>query len=380
MSTARDYYEILELDRTAGGEEIKKAYRKLAMKYHPDRNPDDPSAEARFKEATEAYEVLKDDQKRAAYDRFGHAGVRGAAGQAAGMDFDLQDALHAFMRDFGGFEDIFGGGRRGRVQPNRGSDLQVRVELTLADVAEGATRKLKIKKTTTCGTCTGAGHAPGARTATCADCKGSGQLRQVHRTFIGQFINVVPCARCGGEGQTVDKPCPKCGGEGRVRGEETVEVDIPAGVMHDNYMTLPGRGEAGRKGGPAGDLIVVVQVREHEHFHRHGNDLVADLPIGPARAALGGSEEIETLDGRASIEVPAGVQTGKVLRLRGKGLPSLNGRGTGDLLLRVIVYVPTRLSGKEKELYAQLEKLENERTREPHDRGFFDRLREAFRG
>jgi len=255
----------------------------------------------------------------------------------------------------------------------------VRVEMTLEEVASGVKRKLKIRKMTACSTCSGAGHAPGSRSITCEQCKGSGQLRQVHRTFIGQFINVVPCARCGGEGKIAEKPCGTCEGEGRIRGEETVDVEIPAGVMHDNYMTLPGLGDAGRKGGRAGDLIVVVQVRPHETFERHGSDLVADLPIGPARAALGGEEEVDTLDGRAEIEVPAGVQTGKVLRLRGKGLPSLNGRGTGDLLLRVIVYVPKKLSAREKELYAELEKLEAERARD-HDRGFFDRLREAFRG
>ena len=378
MSTLRDYYIVLEVSRDVSDEDIKKAYRKLALKYHPDRNPDDPRAEERFKEATEAYEVLRDEQKRAAYDRFGHAGVRGGGPSAAGPDFGLQDALNAFMRDFGGFSDIFGGSPRG-PRDERGSDLQIRVRLTLEEVATGVNKKLKIKKPVPCATCEGSGAEEGSKTVTCPECRGAGQVRQVHRTFIGQFINVATCPRCHGEGRSAERPCPTCAGEGRVRGEETVEVDIPPGVGDDNYLTVRGRGEAGRRGRPAGDLIVIMEVTEHDAFERHGSDLVADLPISPSRAALGGDEEVPTLDGRARISIPSGVQTGKVLRLKGKGLPELNRNGRGDLLLRVLVWVPTKVSGKEKEFYQELEKLESKKSSRP-DRGVIDRIREAFRG
>lgn len=378
MSTLRDYYEVLEVGRDASPDDIKKAYRKLALKHHPDRNPDDPRAEERFKEATEAYEVLRDDQKRAAYDRFGHAGVRGGGPSSADMEFGLQDALNAFMRDFGGFGDIFGGSPRG-PRDERGADLQIRVRLTLEEVATGVSRKLKIKKPVTCATCEGNGAEKGSKTVTCPQCQGAGQVRQVHRTFIGQFINVATCPRCHGEGRSAERPCAVCAGEGRVRGEDTVDVEIPAGVGDDNYLTVRGRGEAGRRGRPAGDLIVIMEVAEHDAFDRHGSDLVADLPISPSRAALGGDEEVPTLDGRARIAIPSGVQTGKVLRLKGKGLPELNRNGRGDLLLRVIVWVPTKVSGKEKDLYQELEKLEAKKSSRP-ERGVIDRIREAFRG
>lgn len=378
MPARRDYYEVLGVARDAGADEIKKAYRQLALKYHPDKNPDDPKAEDHFKEATEAYEVLRDEQKRSLYDRYGHAGLRGAAAGPAGFDFDLQDALRAFMRDFGDFGDFFGGGRGGQRE-DRGSDLQIRIGLTLEEVARGVTRKLKIRKNLTCASCGGSGAAANSRTVTCVQCHGSGQVRQVHRTFIGQFINVSTCARCGGEGRTIEQPCPACGGEGRAKGEETVEVEVPAGVVEDNYLTLRGKGEAGRRGTPPGDLLVVFHVAEHEIFERHGNDLVADLPVSPARAALGGEEDVPTLDGQATVEVPAGVQTGKVLRLKGKGLPSLNGRGVGDLLLRVIVFVPVKLSAREKELYAELARLEARKPLKP-ERGLVDRIRDTFRG
>jgi molecular chaperone DnaJ len=381
MSTTRDYYEVLGVARGASGEEIKKAYRKLAMQYHPDRNPGDKAAEEAFKEATEAYEVLHDEQKRAAYDRYGHAGVRGsAAGGGMGPDIDLQEALRAFMRDFGGFGDLFGGmGMGGGGPERRGADLQLEMRLTLEEVASGVTRKLKVRKPVVCDTCDGSGAKAGSGMATCAQCHGSGQVRQVHRTMIGQFINVATCPRCRGEGKTIDAPCPACEGEGRVRGEATVEVTIPPGVDDGNYLSLRGQGQAGRRGAPPGDLVVVVRVAEHEQFERHGRDLLCDLALSPARAALGGEEEVPTLDGRATIEVPAGVQTGKILRLKGKGLPVLNGKGTGDLLLRVIVFVPSKLSSREKELYRELEALEQKKPHKP-EKGLMDKIREAFGG
>jgi molecular chaperone DnaJ len=372
MKQPRDYYLVLEVSRDASAEEIKKAYRRLAIKFHPDKNPDDPAAEEKFREATEAYEVLKDDEKRSLYNQFGFAGVKG---RASAHDFDMQDALRAFMRDFGGFESFFGG-RQGRSEG--GADMQVRMVLTLEEVATGVSRKIKIRKRVPCTTCDGSGAAEGSKSVTCTQCHGAGQVRQVHRTFIGQFINVTTCGRCSGEGRMIEKPCPTCGGEGRVKGEETIDVEIPPGASDNNYLTFAGKGEAGPRGRPAGDLIVIIQVADHDTFERHGNDLVADLPVSPSRAALGGEEEVLTLDGRATVEVPSGVQTGKVLRMKGKGLPSLNGGGTGDLLLRVLVYVPTKLSAKEKELYAELARLESKKSWRP-DRGLFDRIRESFR-
>jgi molecular chaperone DnaJ len=375
MAIRRDYYEVLGVARDADVDTIKKAYRKLAMQYHPDRNPGDTAAEESFKEATEAWEVLHDPQKRAAYDRFGHDGLKGAGGFGSGMPFDLQDALRAFMQDFGGFGDIFGGAGGGE---RRGADMQVQLRLTLNEVATGVTRTLRIRKAVTCDTCAGTGAKPGTGVSTCRECQGQGQVRQVHRTFIGQFINVVTCPRCGGAGKTAESPCPDCRGDGRKRGEETLSIEVPPGVADGNYMTRRGHGEAGPHGAPAGDLAIVFRVEEHEIFQRHGNDLLAEFPLSAARAALGGEETVPTLDGEATVDVPSGVQTGRILRLKGKGLPVLNGRGTGDLLLRTVVFVPTRLSSKEKELYAELARIEEKKPPRP-ERGLFDKIREAFR-
>jgi len=373
MSRPRDYYDILGLDRDADVDTIKKAYRKLALQYHPDRNPGDHTAEEKFKEATEAWEVLHDPQKRAAYDRFGHDGLKGG-GFGAGHPFDMQDALRAFMQDFGGFGDIFGTGGGER----RGADMQVQIRMTLAEVATGISRTIKIKKAIGCDTCSGTGSKPGSSSSTCRECQGAGQIRQVHRTVIGQFINAVTCPRCHGEGKINESPCADCRGEGRRRGEETITVNIPAGVADGNYLTMRGKGEVGRFGTPAGDLIVIFRVDEHDLFERHGNDLLSEFPLSPARAALGGEETVATLDGEATVDVPAGVQTGRILRLKGKGLPVLNGRGTGDLLLRTVVFVPTKLSSKEKELYAELARIDEKKPHKP-DKALFDRIREAFR-
>jgi len=374
MPARRDYYDVLGVARDADVDAIKKAYRKLAMQYHPDRNPGDAAAEESFKEATEAWEVLHDPQKRAAYDRYGHEGLRGA-GFGAGHPFDLQDALRAFMQDFGGFGEFFAGTAGGE---RRGDDMRVQLRLTLAEVATGITKTIKIKKPITCETCHGSGAKPGTGTSTCRECQGQGQVRQVHRTFIGQFINVVTCPRCNGAGKTAESPCTDCRGEGRKRGEETLSIEIPPGVADGNYMTRRGHGEAGPHGAPAGDLAVIFRVDEHEIFERHGSDLLADFPLSAARAALGGEEVTPTLDGEATVDVPAGVQTGRILRLKGKGLPVLNGRGVGDLLLRTVVFVPTKLSSKEKELYTELARIEEKKPPRP-DKGLFDKIREAFR-
>jgi len=235
-----------------------------------------------------------------------------------------------------------------------------------------------MKKPVACDTCTGTGSKPGSGSSTCRDCQGAGQIRQVHRTFIGQFINAVTCPRCQGGGRILDSPCVDCRGEGRRRGEETISVDIPAGVADGNYLTMRGKGEVGRQGTPPGDLAVIFRVEEHDIFQRHGNDLLAEFPLSPSRAALGGEEKVPTLDGEATVDVPAGVQTGRILRLKGKGLPVLNGRGIGDLLLRTVVFVPTKLSSKEKELYAEIGRIEEKKPHKP-DKALFDRIREAFR-
>jgi molecular chaperone DnaJ len=355
----RDYYEILGLERAATAEEVKKAYRKLALKYHPDRNPGDHDAEEKFKEATEAYEVLAHDEKREVYDRYGHAGLRSGPG-VEGFDFhfDLHDAMRSFMRDFG---DIFGmGGGGAGEDANRGSDLRLRLRVTLEDVLNGIEKTLKVKRQTACETCGGTGGEGGAAAETCDLCQGQGQVRRVQRSLFGQFVNVGPCPQCGGRGRIVDRRCSACSGEGRVRGEASVRVQIPAGVDTGNYIALAGQGDAGPLGGEAGDLQVVIEVQEHDRFERHGQDLLTELPLGPARAALGGKVTVPTLEGTATLDVPSGVQHGTLLRLKGKGLPQLQGSRRGNLFARVNVVVPKRLDRKAKKLFEELLEREEE--------------------
>ncbi len=379
----RDYYEVLGVQRGATEEEIKKAYRRIAMQYHPDRNPGDKSAEAKFKEATEAYEVLRDPEKRARYDQFGHAGMGGAAGGPGpgGYDFsgfDLADALRAFMRDFGGgaggFEDLFGGGEaRG---PGRGDDLQVRLPLTLEEVASGVEKKIRVKHLKRCATCDGRG---GKGERTCSQCQGRGQVRRVQQTMFGQFVNVTACPRCEGEGHIVSERCAACGGDGRVSETETVSVKVPPGVASGNYIPLRGLGDAGRRGGPAGDLIVLIEEKEHEVFERHGDDLVMDLPVSFATLALGGKVEVTLLGGGTqSVDVSAGTASGHGVRLRGKGLPGLRG-GRGDLLVRLMVWVPAKLTGAERKLLEELRKGEGLKAPRP-SRTLFERVKGAFGG
>lgn len=383
----RDYYEVLGVERGASAEEIKKAYRKLALANHPDRNPGDHAAEERFKEATEAYDVLTDAKKREAYDQFGHAGVdpsyASGGGGAGGFGFDLSDALRAFMREFGGFGGGFGAGfadeERGRARDTRGGDIQIRLRLTLEEIAAGVEKKLRVKKQTVCSVCAGTGATAGSKVATCPQCDGTGQVRQVQRSFFGQIVNVTACLRCRGEGRIVESPCARCGGDGRTEGTETISAKIPAGVMEGNYMTLRGKGHAGLRGGRAGDLHVVFEERPHEVFERHGDDLLTRITITPAMAALGVKIEVPTLGGRALVEIPKGIQAGKVLRLRGKGITGYRSQRPGDELIRVEIRVPERLSAKEKELYEELRRLEGERTPKA-ERGFFDRVRDAFGG
>jgi molecular chaperone DnaJ len=371
MATKNDYYEILGVQKSASEDEIKKAYRKLAMKYHPDKNPGDKSAEENFREATEAYEILKDPQRRSQYDQFGHAAFQQAGGPGgAGFGgfsggfggFDISDALRAFMSDFGGdsmFSDLFGfGGGRSRRSSGgqaafRGSDLQVRLTLTVEEIAKGVTKTLKVKRKDRCPTCGGSGSKSGNK-QTCSTCNGKGRVRRVASSFFGQVIQESVCPACGGEGHTVSDPCHACHGSGLDTKESTVNVDIPAGVSEGNYITIPDQGDAGRSGGPAGDLIVLIQEKEHPFYQRHGIDLLCEIDIAFSQAALGASKEIDTIDGKVSLKIPQGTQSEKIFRLKGKGLPVLHGRERGDQLVRVHVRTPERLSRTAKELLERL--------------------------
>jgi molecular chaperone DnaJ len=336
----RDYYEVLGVSRDVSEDELKKAYRRLAVKYHPDKNPGDKSAEEKFKEATEAYEVLKDSTKRRQYDQFGHAGLGGAQPGTGGFGgfegFDLSDALRAFMRDFGGFgdvDDLFGGGgvRRSRGRRAlRGQDLQVRLPLTLEEIANGVEKKIKLNKLKICELCSGSGAAPGAGKRTCPTCGGAGEVRQVSRSILGQFINVATCPECGGDGEIISKPCPECRGQGSVRGSTTLTVKVPPGVSAGNYIPVRGAGNAGPRGGPAGDVIVVIEEKEHDLFARHHDHIVYEMPISVAQAALGDEVTVPTLDATAQLTIPAGTQSDKIFKLPGLGIPHLNSRGRGD--------------------------------------------------
>ena len=381
MAAKRDYYEVLGVGRQASEEEIKRAYRKLAMEHHPDRNPDDKAAEAKFKEATEAYEVLRDADRRRRYDQFGHA-ASGAGPGAPPVDFDIADALRTFMRDFGGFggfEDLFGdAARRPAGGPGRGQDLQVELRLTLEEIAAGAEKKIRLKRTRSCDTCRGSGAARGGRTR-CPDCHGQGQVRQVRSSILGQFVSVTACPRCHGEGEVVADPCLNCRGSGSVPEVATVAVQVPPGVSEGQYLTLRGEGGGGRRGGAPGDLLVFIREKPHELFTRRGDDLVLDLPIGFPTLALGGKVQVPTLHGRAEMSVPAGTQPDRVLRLRGKGMPRLGGGSAGDLLVRLHGVTPARLSAREKELWDELARLQEGKVPKP-GKGFVERMREAFGG
>jgi molecular chaperone DnaJ len=376
----RDYYDVLGVERAATEDEIKKAYRKKALEFHPDRNPGDASAEDKFKEATEAYEVLHDRDKRARYDRLGHAGTDGgfgAAGQGYGFEgFDLSDALRAFMRDFGGMEDIFGFSG-GRAASRQGQNLQVHLKLTLDEIASGVSKKIRLKRMNRCDTCGGSGARAGTSPTRCPDCGGAGQVRQVSRSMLGQFVSVMPCRRCGGTGSTVTDPCPTCRGEGRVSGTETISVDVPPGVAEGNYIPIRGKGHAGIQGGPPGDLIILIQEEPHDLYERHGQDLVCDLPISFATAALGGKVDVPTLGGTVRLDVPAATQSHKIFRLRGQGLPHVSSSRRGDLLVRVRVWTPKKLSAEEKKA---LEKLREIEAAPPSpSKGIFEKIRDSFR-
>lgn len=381
-----DYYSTLGISRDSGPEDIKKAYRKMALEYHPDRNQGSKEAEDRFKEITEAYEVLRDAEKRALYDRYGKQGLKGSAGPGGFGGFDFADAIEVFMRDFGGFgglEDLFrgrrpgGGGRASQA----GQNLRARIPLTLAEVATGVTKRIRVQLLEPCDTCEGSGAAPGTKPETCRTCGGMGEERVVQRSVLGQFVSVAPCRSCGGEGTLLPHPCETCHGDGRVRKESEIDVEIPAGVSSENFITLRGQGNVGPRGGPRGDIMVLLDVEEDPRLVREGNDLVMDLPITFSQAALGDEVEVPTIAGEARLTVPPGVQSGTVLRLRGKGLPDLHGRSVGDQLVRIRLWTPQDLSGEQQELFRSLREIEApipEKIESGEHRGFWSRVKEAL--
>ena len=360
----KDYYSTLGVERNATEEEIKKAYRRLALKYHPDRNKDDPKAEDKFKEASEAYEVLSDAQKRSTYDQYGEDGLKGAfSGNGGG--FAWQDFTHAtdFEDIFGNiFSDFFGGTRRGNRQQaaeQRGGDLRVTLKLSLEEIMSGVTKTIKIRKFKLCPECKGSGARPGTTPQTCPTCGGTGEIHTQSRSFFGSFISVQTCPTCRGEGKIVKDPCPKCMGPGRVRETETISVNVPPGVSTGNYIPLRGQGDLGPHGGPMGDIIVHIEELEHDIFERHDDDVIFELPISIIQASLGDNIEIPTLNGRAKLKISPGTQSGKVFRMRGKGIPHLQRNSSGDQLVRVWVWTPTSLNTQERSILENMRQSPN---------------------
>ena len=382
----RDYYEILGVSKSASGDEIKKAYRKVAMQYHPDRNPGDKTAEEKFKEAAEAYEVLSDTDKRSKYDRFGHQAFTPGMGGFHGSNVNMEDIFSQFGDIFG--DDIFGsffggGGRRssggGRSRGTRGSNLRVKLKLTFEEAAKGVTKTIKVKKYVPCNTCGGSGAKDKGSIATCNTCGGSGQVRRVTNTFLGQMQTVTTCPTCNGEGTTITAKCGACKGEGRVYGEEQVTVDIPAGVQEGMQLSLSGKGNAGERGGAPGDLIVLIEEEAHKELQRDGLNVAYELHISFTDAVFGTQVEVPTIDGRAKIKIPAGTQSGKIFRLKGKGFPDVNGYSKGDQLIHVNVWTPQNVTSEEKEILERLGKSPNI-TPQPgkSEKSFFDRVKEVF--
>lgn len=369
MATKRDYYEVLGVEKTASEAEIKKAYRKLAIQYHPDKNPGDKEAEEKFKEAAEAYSVLSDKDKRARYDQFGHAGMGGAAGGGFSDfgDFDLNDIFssvfgHGFS-GFGGFGGFGGGGARSSQRKFRGSDLRVKVKLNLKDISTGVEKKFKLKKYVVCNHCHGSGAEGDGATETCPTCHGTGSVTRTQQSIFGMMQTQSVCPQCNGEGKIIKNKCKHCSGEGIVYGDEVVEVKIPAGVGEGMQLTVNGKGNAGKHNGIAGDLLVVIEEEKHPDLIRDGEDLIYNLLLSVPTAALGGTVEIPTIDSKVKVKIEPGTQPGKVLRLRGKGLPSVNSygysNGTGDLLVNISIYIPETLSKDEKNALEKMQDSEN---------------------
>ena len=385
----RDYYEVLGVDKSASAEDIKKAYRKMAIKYHPDKNPGDKEAEEKFKEAAEAYSVLSDADKKARYDQFGHAGVEGAGPDFSGGFGNLNDILNdlfggAFGGGFGGFSGFGGGfgGQRGQRQQRvyRGRDIRVRVKLTLEEIAKGVEKEISIEKNVPCTECSGKGAKNSSDIKTCPACQGTGQVQRVVNSFLGQTVTYSTCQQCGGEGKIISNPCRSCNGTGLVRKRETIKVKIPAGVEAGMQLTLQGEGHAAKNNGINGDLLVVIEEHEHANLKREGNNLYYTKVISVVDAMLGAEVSIPCLDGDYKIKVDAGTQSGEVVRLRGRGLPSVNGYGgTGDLYVKIAVWIPKKLSKEEKEI---IESLRNKESFKPNpskeDKSFFDKIKDLF--
>lgn len=379
----RDYYEILGVQKSASADEIKKAYRKKAIEYHPDKNPGNKEAEEKFKEAAEAYEVLSDAQKRQRYDQFGHAGVGSAAGGGFGGGGMSMDDIFSHFGDifgghFGGFGGFGGGSRGGGQRVRRGSDLRVKVKLNLAEIATGVEKKIKVKKYVSCSHCSGSGAAHGSQASTCTTCNGSGRVTRVQQTILGQMQTSSDCPTCGGEGKIVKDKCSHCAGEGIVREDEVISINIPAGVMEGMQLSVSGKGNAARRGGVNGDLLVLIEEEAHPELIRDENDLIYNLLLTLPTAILGGQVEVPTVDGKVKVTINPGTQPGKVLRLRGKGLPSVNRYGTGDLLVNVGVYIPENLNREEKAVFEKLSKSDNVKPNSSASRDFFNRFRNMF--
>ncbi len=385
MASKRDYYEILGVSKSASEDEIKKAYRKMAVKYHPDKNPDNKEAEDKFKEAAEAYEVLSNSQKKAQYDRFGHAGMGGAAGGGfGGGGMNMEDIFSQFGDIFGGgdespFGSFFNQGRGGGRRQRKGTDLRIKLKLNLEEIANGVEKKIKVKRHVACKTCAGNGSKNGTDLKTCGTCQGSGQVRQVQQTMLGQMVTSSTCPHCSGEGKTIGAKCGDCFGEGRILEEEIIPIKIPAGVSNDMQLSMSGKGNVPPRGGVAGDLLIVIEEEAHEPLHRDGNNVIYDLYVNFVDAALGTSVEVPTISGKAKITLDPGTQSGKILRLKGKGIKELNGYSIGDQLVHVNIWTPKQVSKEETEL---LEKLRSSPNFAPQpgkaEKGFFHKVRDMF--
>ncbi|MDR0680389.1 MAG: molecular chaperone DnaJ [Dysgonamonadaceae bacterium] len=382
-TTKRDYYDVLEVSKTASAEEIKKAYRKKAIQYHPDKNPGNKTAEEKFKEAAEAYEVLSDENKRSRYDQFGHAGLGGAAGGGYSGGMTMEDIFShfgdIFGEGFGGGFSSFGGFHSGRgKQVNRGSDLRVKVKLTLKEIATGIEKKIKVKKYISCPHCKGSGAENDQSYSTCSTCRGKGHVTQTMNSIFGQMQTSAVCPNCHGEGKTITKKCTHCYGEGIVKDEEVITINIPAGVEEGMQLSVRERGNAARRGGINGDLLVVIEEELHPELIRDQQDIIYNLILTFPQAALGSTVEVPTLDGKAKIKIEPGTQPGKVLRLKNKGLPSINRYGTGDLLINVVVYVPESLTKEQKEVLSKMENAPNFQPPESIKEKIFGKFRNIF--
>ncbi|MBZ4675861.1 MAG: chaperone protein DnaJ [Anaerophaga sp.] len=380
----RDYYEVLEVSRNASAEEIKKAYRKKALKYHPDKNPGDKEAENKFKEAAEAYEVLGNAEKRQRYDQFGHAGVGGASGSGfGGGGMTMEDIFSHFGDIFGGSFGSFGGfggfgsSSRGGQRVNKGSNLRVKVKLTLKEIANGVEKKIKVRKYVACEYCNGTGAENGTAYSTCSTCRGTGHVTRVANTLLGQMQTRSTCPTCGGEGKTITKKCPHCNGDGVIRKEEIITINIPAGVEEGMQLSVSGKGNAARRGGINGDLLVHIEEEKHPELTRDGNNLIYNLQLSVPDAILGTAAEIPTVEGKVKVKIEPGTQPGKILRLRGKGLPEVNSYHQGDLLVRINVWIPADLSKDERKLMEKIKESDSFTPRKEQN-GFFSKMKDIF--